>query len=168
MRKISLIVCLFALSLAMSAQDGKILSELTAILERSQVVAHYSYSDPAGAKLGEGVATVQGRKYCVSEGKAMFISNGATLWSVFSDRKEIYIENAGGSNDLFSNLPEVLKTVEGLTWNGKDISFTMDFPGTGKIACKATVQELPWNNDAKFTVSEDILGSKDWIVTDLR
>ena len=103
------------------AQDERIVNELTSMLDRSQVIAHYSYSDASGAELGKGVATIQGRKYTVAEGKALFISNGATLWSVFADKKEVYVENAGGRSDIFSNIPEIIKQVEDLRWDGSNL-----------------------------------------------
>ncbi|MBP5521973.1 MAG: hypothetical protein J6X82_06100 [Bacteroidales bacterium] len=168
MRKIFAILPAILFCSLAQAQDERIVNELTSMLDRSQVIAHYSYSDASGAELGKGVATIQGRKYTVAEGKALFISNGATLWSVFADKKEVYVENAGGRSDIFSNIPEIIKQVEDLRWDGSNLSFTMNLEGLGKLLCKARVQETPWNDEAKFTVSDDILGSKDWIVTDLR
>ncbi len=168
MRKIIFTLSAILFCCLLHAQDGSILSELTSMLGRSQITAHYSYSDASGAELGKGVATIQGRKYMVSEGNAMFISDGSTLYSVFSDRKEVYIENAGGKNDIFSNLPEVLKNVENLKWDGGKLSFTMNMEGFGELHCKAGVQELPWNDEALFSVSDGILESKAWVVTDLR
>ena len=168
MRKIIAILSVILTCGLMHAQDNSIVNELTAMLGRSQVVAHYSYSDASGAELGKGVATIQGRKYMVAEGKTMFISNGATLYTVLSDRKEVYIENAGGKDDIFSNLTEIIKTVEDLKWDGSNLSFAMNLEGVGKLLCKAKVQETPWNDEAQFSVSEDILNSKEWIITDLR
>ena len=168
MRKIIAILSVILTCGLMHAQDNGIVNELTSMLGRSQVLAHYSYSDASGAELGKGVATIQGRKYMVAEGKTMFISNGATLYTVFSDRKEVYMENAGGKDDIFSNLTEIIKSVEDLKWDGSKLSFTMDLEGVGKLLCKAKVQETPWNDDAQFSVGDGILNSKDWIITDLR
>lgn len=168
MRKITAILSAILLCSLLHAQDDGVVNELTAMLGRSRVIAHYSYSDASGAELGKGVATIQGRKYTVSEGPAMFISNGATLYTVFSDKKEVYIENAGGKSDIFSNLPEIIKNVEGLKWDGSNLSFTMNLDGLGSLLCKAKVQETPRDDEAEFTVSDGILNSKDWIVTDLR
>ena len=168
MRKIIVILSAVLSCGLIQAQEKGIADELLSMLGRSQVVAHYSYSDASGAELGKGVATIQGRKYMVAEGKTMFISNGATLYTVLSDRKEVYIENAGGKDDIFSNLTEIIKTVEDLKWDGSNLSFAMNLEGVGKLLCKAKVQETPWNDEAQFSVSEDILNSKEWIITDLR
>jgi hypothetical protein len=78
------------------------------------------------------------------------------------------MENAGGKDDIFSNLTEIIKSVEDLKWDGSKLSFTMDLEGVGKLLCKAKVQEIPWNDDAQFSVGDGILNSKDWIITDLR
>lgn len=168
MRKIIAILSAILTCGLVQAQNDGIVNELTSMLGRSQVVAHYCYCDASGAELGKGVATIQGCKYMVSEGKSMFISNGATLYTVLSDRKEVYIENAGGKGGIFSNLTEIIKTVEDLKWDGSNLSFAMNLEGLGKLLCKAKVQETPWNDEAQFTVGEDILNSKDWIITDLR
>ena len=168
MRKIIVILSAVLSCGLMQAQAKGIADELLSMLGRSQVIAHYSYCDASGAELGNGVANIQGRKYMVSEGKTMFISNGATLYTVLSDRKEVYLENAGGQDDIFSNLSEIIKTVEDLKWDGSNLSFTMDLEGVGKLLCKAKVQETPWNDEAQFSVSDGILNSKEWIITDLR
>lgn len=168
MRKTVSILAVALFCIGLHAQDNAIINELTSILDSNQVLAHYSYCDASGAEIGNGTATIQGRKYVVSEGKAMFISNGATLYSVFSDRKEIYIENAGSSSDIFSNLPSLLQKVKDLKWDGTNLSFSMELQGAGKLLCKARVQKLPWNDNGQFTVSEDLLNSNIYVVTDLR
>ena len=81
---------------------------------------------------------------------------------------EIYIENAGGRDDIFSNLPSLLEKVEDLSWDGTNLSFSLELQGVGKLLCKAKVQKLPWNENGQFTVSEDLLNSKVYVVTDLR
>lgn len=168
MRKITAILSTILLCGMLQAQSDATVKELISMLGRSQLLVHYNYSDASGAELGKGVAVIQGRKYTVSEDKAMFISDGTTLYSVFSASKEVYIENAGGKSDIFSNLPEVIKTVENLEWDGENLSFTMNMEGLGGLLCKARVQETPWNDEAQFTVGEGILGSSAWTITDLR
>lgn len=169
-RIIASLILASALFACASAQNKyKIADDLAAMIDTCQLVIKYSYSDLAGTDLGSGTANVQGNKYMVTEGHSVYISNGVTRWTLINDSREIYIENGGGSDDIFGNLRNLVSKVENLSFDGKNISFDLNFPGfSSKIRCKAVLDKLPFNPDAEFAVRDGVLQQPGWVVTDLR
>lgn len=171
MRKLfSTIIGILACCAFIHAQDkDKVTGELLSMLGSSKLLIHYEYTDAPGRQPSSGTAVVQQNKYTVTEGKAVFMCNGTTKWSMFKDTREIYIENAGGDNDIFGNLAAIIQNVENLQFDGTDISFALTLPGMqGKISCKARIDRLPLDPDAKFIIEEGVLNNPTWVVTDLR
>ena len=168
MRKLALVIASVLCCFSAASQGSAALKELKSLLDTCCVQASYSYSDASGKELGSGMAKIQGHKYMVTEGGAVFICNGTTLWSLFKDTKEIYIEKAGGAGDIFGNLDSILPQVKDLKYDGRKVTFKLDLPGNPPLLCKAVIDRLPFNPDAKFEVEQGVLQSREWTVTDLR
>lgn len=168
MRKLALVIASVLCCFSAASQGSAALKELKSLLDTCCVQAKYSYGDASGKELGSGIAKIQGHKYLVTEGKAVFICNGSTLWSMFNDTKEIYIEKAGGAGDIFGNLDSILSQVKDLKYDGRKVTFKLDLPGNQPLLCKAVIDKMPFNPDAKFEVEQGVLQSREWTVTDLR
>jgi hypothetical protein len=168
MRRFAIIIASLIFCFHAGAQENRVLEELKSMLDSCQVLVKYSYSDASGKEIGNGTAQIQGRKYMVTEGNALFISDGATLWSMFKETGEIYIENAGGKGDFFGNLDKLLPQVDDLSFDGRNLSFKLRIAGNEPMRCKAGLEKLPINPNAKFEVSQGVLESKAWTVVDLR
>lgn len=169
MRRLVSISVLVLSCICAGAQD-QIAKELAGMLEGNIVRISYSYENAAGIPLGSGSATVQGSSYLVTEGNMRFFCDGASIWSVDSGSKEVYIEKAGGGSDLFGNVRNLLSRVQDLRYDGrKSVSFSLvPAENTERIFCKALVEDVrPAREELDFSFDTGKLDSS-WVVTDLR
>lgn len=149
--------------------NAKAAEELSSMLDSCRLMITYNYSDLGGKVLGNGTAVVQQNKYMVTEGNAIYICNGLTRWTMLNDTREIYIENAGGDDDIFGNLKALADKVQDLKFDGSNISFILTLPGfSDGIRCSARIDRQPVNPDAEFEIKEGVLKLPGWVVTDLR
>ena len=143
MKKLTLLL-LMLLPLTAAAQQPR-LEDLAARLETNRIRVQYACTvmQPAPVKLA-GELLVQGECYrSIGNGMEIYC-DGATRWSVDPEALEVYIETAGGLEEL-------------IAWqdNLEDLSLT-------------NISYLPLSDDlSAFRFDTSSLGP-DWVVTDLR
>lgn len=165
-------LCLFAALLLCAlagAQDGP-LAKVEALLEGSRISFNYSYEVLEGLPVkGSGAAVLQGNSYVLTEGTAGVFCNGTDRWTVDTASKEVYIEAAGGENDIFGNVSSILRKFEGLRFDGKTLSGKATLPDGRRIACTATLlKRTPESADGSFFVYDTSRLDSSWVITDLR
>ena len=139
------ILLLVALLPLTAAAQRYTLDTVAAHLATDRISLHYActIAQPAPVQLS-GELLIQGDCYrAVGNGMEIYC-NGTTRWTVDPESKEVYIETAGGIEEL-------------VPWqdNLEDLSLT-------------DVRYLPLSDDlSPFTFDTAALGS-DWVVTDLR
>ena len=139
------ILLLVALLPLTAAAQRYTLDTVAAHLATDRISLHYActIAHPAPVQLS-GELLIQGDCYrAVGNGMEIYC-NGTTRWTVDPESKEVYIETAGGIEEL-------------VPWqdNLEDLSLT-------------DVRYLPLSDDlSPFTFDTAALGS-DWVVTDLR
>ena len=132
------------LSLTAAAQQPQ-LTELAAHLQTDRISLRYActLTQDTPVKLS-GSLLVQGECYrAVGNGMEIYC-DGATRWTVDPDSKEVYIETAGG-------LEELLEWKDSIT----ELSLT-------------EVKYLPLSDDLSAFCFDTAALSADWVVTDLR
>ncbi len=165
-------LCLFAALLLCAlagAQDGP-LAKVEALLEGSRISFNYSYEVLEGLPVkGSGAAVLQGNSYVLTEGTAGVFCNGTDRWTVDTASKEVYIEAAGGENDIFGNVSSILRKFEGLRFDGKTLSGKATLPDGRRISCTATIlKRTPESADGSFFVYDTSRLDSSWVITDLR
>jgi len=152
-------------SLGASAQV-KDVAALLKTIHGKRVVCEYSYT--AGKVQGSGTATIQEGKYIVKGNGLEIYCDGVNRWTVDPDAKEVYIEPAGDEAEIFSNLSQYLKGVEGLKFDGSNLSGRIKGQDGSTMDCKATnIKAFPYISGENFSYNTTKL-DKSWVITDLR
>lgn len=170
-RLTAILSSLLLLCLPAKGQDARV-ERIRQFLSEGRVTLEYSYAFQGDFPLnGNGTLVLQGNCYCSSGNGIVIICDGTTRWTMDSDSKEVYIENAGGTEDFLANPAVYLSAVEDAKVGTDSVSGTFVDPEKGS-RCKFSLKNIR-KQDAEgqdihpFTVDVSSLG-KDWVVTDLR
>ena len=133
----------------------------------------FDYSLQTDAKMPvaqEGSAVIDGNCFCI-KGKGLEIwCDGTTRWTVDTEAKEVYIEDDGGLETMYSRLLEMAEGISGLKVSGDSLcGVWTEKEGADPIAFSITsIRTAEAGDDtSEFVFGASRLG-KDWVVTDLR
>lgn len=166
---LSILVALLACALA-SAQGG----DAAAMLEHfagKKVSFNYSLdSDGLLPVPKEGSVVIDGNCFCIKSKALEVWCDGTTRWTVDNEAKEVYIEDDGGLETMYSRLLEMASGVSGMKVSGDSLSGTWagdEGSGEIKFIITSIVTTEAGTDTAPFVFRASRLG-KEWVVTDLR
>jgi len=150
MRRFALLASLLLLCCNMAAQQQELLSSLKAKLESNRISVNFSCSpadatEPATIK---GKLTAQQNCYRVITKDLEVYCDGESVWTVYPQSKEVYIEKAGEINEFFEQADYYLQQIKNLKYDEPVLSMPGRDLGLFRYDCSSA--------------------SKDWVITDLR
>lgn len=144
-----------------------------AMLEKmleSRTEFSYSYTVNSKTPLkGDGQILIQGDRFKMSGNGLEIFCDGITRWTLDSEAKEVYIENASDISDILNNPARLLEalTVTRITSDSIKGTFKTDDGSAVSFAANNIRYHEPSEDMSAFTLDTKSLGKK-FVITDLR
>lgn len=164
MKKPALIAATLLLCSLAWGQKG--LDDVIALLQSGQVVScNYSYTLRGDVPVkGQGTAVICGTAYHISESGLDTWCDGATVWTVDSEAREVVV--SAGGNSILSDPGAYRSIIHGLSFDGRSLSCTVDTQGSEMLFKAGGITVSPASGES-FAFDTSGL-DKSWIITDLR
>ena len=169
MKKILTISAILLVSLAAFAQDP--VAMLREKLEKGRVTLDYKYDINGNVPFGgSGTATIQGNCYHSSGNGLEIWCNGTTKWTLDSEAKEVYVENAEGMDELQNIVESYLAHMTDVKTVADGLSGVFTNPSDGtKINIRISgIKYAPASGGKKDFTFNTVKLDDSWFVTDLR
>ena len=167
---ISLLLFAALLSLAARAQ-GDATAYLKSLLDSGRVTAVYNFNVEGSTPLsGCGTAVLEGNCLRINGGGMQILCDGSAIYTVDTEKKEVYIEKADSEGSLLKDPKSLLNSIKDLKYGASSVSGSLPNAQDGSVlhfVLSDIRKAAPKNDPAEFRFDTASAGA-DWVITDLR